>query len=79
MQTLRIIGEIDQQHRLVVCVPRSFPSGSVEVLLIARPDGDDDAGLQWMNGISQEWEGEMNDPREDIYSLTDGTAADEPR
>lgn len=36
---------------------------------------EDDAGAAWMAGISQQWADELNDPREDIYTLADGEAA----
>jgi hypothetical protein len=69
MQTIRLIGEVDDQHRLVASVPVSVPPGSVELLLITREDGDDDAGVHWAEGISQEWHDELSDLREDICTL----------
>ena len=45
-----------------------------------RPDSrEDDAGAAWMQGVAREWEAELNDPREDIYTLEDGSLVDEPR
>lgn len=72
MQTVRVVGEVDGQHRLVATVPDSVAPGTVEVLVIARRSGEDDAGQDWMAGIACEWHEELNDPREDIYSLSDG-------
>jgi hypothetical protein len=40
---------------------------------IMPADGDDEAGQHWMNGVSCEWSDDLSDPREDIYSLDDGT------
>jgi hypothetical protein len=79
MHSFRVIGEVDHQHRLTVIVPSSIPPGSVEVVLITRADGDDETGLHWASGISQEWSDELNDPHEDIYTLDDGTPIDGPR
>jgi hypothetical protein len=79
MQTIRLIGEIDDQHRLVASVPVSIPPGSVELLLITRTEGDDDAGVQWAEGIGREWHNELSDSREDIFTLDDGVPADGPR
>lgn len=79
MQTIRIIGEVDHDHRLVATVPLSIQPGSVEVLLITHTDGEDDAGLHWVEGIVREWQGELADTREDIYTLQDGVPADGPR
>ena len=79
MQTIRVIGEVDQQHRLVATVPDSIAPGSVEIVVIARTESEDDADANWMAGIAQEWQDELSDPREDIYSLTDGVPADGSR
>jgi hypothetical protein len=76
MQTIRLIGEIDEQHRLVAKVPNSVPPGSVEVLVIARATGEDEAGLRWMDGIAHEWQDELGDPRQDIYDISDGVPSD---
>jgi hypothetical protein len=32
-----------------------------------------------MQGIGHEWEAALNDPREDIYTLEDGSPVDEAR
>jgi hypothetical protein len=72
MQTVRVIGEVDAQHRLAATVPDSIGPGTVEIVVIARQAGEDDAGDNWMMGIAREWESELSDPREDIYTLADG-------
>ena len=40
---------------------------------------DDEAGQNWMAGVSREWEADWLDPREDIYSLEDGEPVNAPR
>jgi hypothetical protein len=72
MQPIRVLGEVDDQHRLLATVPDSVPPGSVEVVVIARQPEEDDAGENWMAGIAREWHAELSDPREDIYTLEDG-------
>ena len=42
-------------------------------------DPNDDAESDWAASISHEWAEELNDSREDIYSLTDGEPIDEGR
>ncbi len=34
--------------------------------------GEDDAGLHWVDGLAHEWQAELGDPHEDIYTLADG-------
>jgi hypothetical protein len=75
MQTIRVIGEVDDQHRLVASVPPSIPPGSIEVLLLAPADGDDEVGQHWMQLIAREWHEELSDPSQDIYTLADGIHA----
>lgn len=72
MQSVRIIGKVDSQHRLEATVPESITPGTVEIVVIARQTGEDDAGANWMAGIAREWESDLSDPREDIYTLADG-------
>jgi len=72
MQTIRVTGEVDGQHRLVATVPDSVAPGTVEVLVISRQATEDDAGQVWVAGIAREWQDELSDPREDIYTLSDG-------
>ena len=40
---------------------------------------EDDADAVWMQGIAKEWAAELSDPREDLYTLTDGTPVDAAR
>jgi hypothetical protein len=79
MQSIRVTGEVDKQHQLVATLPDSIPPGSVEVLVISHADGNDEAGLQWIEGIAREWHDELSDSREDIYTLKDGIPADGAR
>ena len=79
MQTIRVIGEVDAQHRLVASVPPSIPPGSIEVLLVTRAEGDDEVGQHWMQLIAREWHDELSDPSQDIYTFEDGDPVDDPR
>jgi len=72
MPTLKVIAEVDDQHRLMATVPDSVAPGQVEVLLVVPRREEDDAGAAWLAGVAQEWQQELSDPREDIYSLSDG-------
>jgi hypothetical protein len=75
MNSIAIQGQVDDQHRLSAIVPESVPVGPVTVWITAGAQ-EDDAGVAWMAGISQQWADELNDPREDIYTLADGEPVD---
>jgi hypothetical protein len=79
MQTFRVIGQVDSQGHLAATVPSSIGPGEVEVVVIARRSNEDEAGDQWMAGVAREWHDDLADPRQDIYSPTDGVPADGPR
>ncbi|MBI3491538.1 MAG: hypothetical protein HY047_07140 [Acidobacteria bacterium] len=70
MKAIELIGDIDDQHRLHAQVPNELPAGQVR-LIVFLP-GEDEAGGIWAHGIAAEWSAELQDPREDIYTLDDG-------
>ncbi len=71
MNTIRVIGRVDENSHLVADAP-GIPPGPVEVLIIIRPPHPDPADAVWMEGVAQEWAAELSDAREDIYTLADG-------
>jgi hypothetical protein len=79
MQTIRVIGQVGEDHRLIATLPDTVEPGQVEVLVIARSADEDDAGEHWTAGIAREWHDDLADPRQDIYSLTDGVPVDGSR
>ena len=74
MKALELIGEVDATHRLQVQVPETLPPGLVRILVLIPEE--DDAGGGWMQGIPRAWAAAWRDPREDIYTLEDGTPVD---
>lgn len=70
MKVLELAGHIDDQHLLTASVPGELPAGPVR-LIVLLPE-EDLAGGRWATGITQEWSAELNDSREDIYTLEDG-------
>ncbi len=80
MKTLKIVGNVDEQHHLSALVPSEIPPGPVQILL-AYPEGneEDEAGAEWATGIAREWGAEMSDSREDVYSLSDGKPIEDRR
>lgn len=71
MTTVRVKGNVDENHRLTVEVPESIPAGPVTVLIVPASQ-EDEAGDAWMAGIAHAWADELNDRRQDIYTLADG-------
>lgn len=78
MNTVRITAHVDDQHRLSCSVPVSIPPGPVTVLIFPHA-GEDEAGEAWTAGVAREWADELSDVRQDIYTLADGAAENEPR
>jgi hypothetical protein len=80
MTTIKLTGQVDENHRLTADVPASLPAGSVEIMLIVPTNPEEDeAGDAWMMGIAEEWAEDLGDTREDIYTLADGEPVDGPR
>jgi hypothetical protein len=77
MKAIELIGDIDDQHRLHARVPNEFPPGQVRLIVLLP--GEDDAGGMWSHGIAAEWSAELQDPREDIYTLDDGQPVNAPK
>jgi hypothetical protein len=75
MDSIAIQGYVDDQHRLSALVPASVSPGPVTVLL-ATSAQEDDAGAAWMTGISAQWASDLEDERQDIYTLADGEPID---
>lgn len=72
MRALDLDGEIDENRHLSVEIPADTPAGPVRVLVLIPESGDDGAGLAWAPAIAREWRDELEDARQDIYSLSDG-------
>ncbi|HVT46833.1 MAG TPA: hypothetical protein VHD57_03520 [Vicinamibacterales bacterium] len=70
MRGIELIGDVDDEHRLQARVPADVPAGRVRVIVLL-PD-EDEAGASWARGVASEWSAELEDTREDIYSLDDG-------
>jgi hypothetical protein len=79
VEHIRVTGEVDQHHQLVAKVPDSIAPGPVDVVILPPSTPEDDVGEGWMAGIAEEWQEELADPRQDIYSLSDGVPVDGSR
>ncbi|MEX2317125.1 MAG: hypothetical protein WD669_08235 [Pirellulales bacterium] len=75
MDSIQLVGNVDDQHRLSAEVPSFVPPGPVTVWIVPAT-GEEDSGTAWMNGIAHDWAGELGDELQDIYTLADGEAID---
>ena len=77
MKVIELLGDIDEQHRLRAEVPQNVPAGPVR-LMVFVPD-EDQGGTAWAQGVTQQWSDELQDSRQDIYTLDDGQPVNGPR
>lgn len=76
MSTIKVNGHVDDNHQLTAEVPESVPAGPVTVLIVPS-SREDVAGDAWTSGVAREWADELNDERQDIYTLADGEPVSE--
>lgn len=77
MKAIELIGDVDKQRRLSAEVPEDLPPGPVRVLvLVPEHDATEDV---WRRAVAAEWSEELNDPRQDLYTLEDGHSPDGTR
>ncbi len=79
MTSIRVIGQIDETHRLTATVPEGVPAGRVEVVVVVPGESIDRADGHWLEGVAREWHQDLADVRQDIYDLADGKPVDETR
>jgi hypothetical protein len=77
MNTVKVTGEVDQNHQLWARVPATIPPGPVTVLIVPVSQ-EDEAGEAWTTAIAHEWADELADADQDIYTLADGEPVHEP-
>jgi hypothetical protein len=77
MNAIELIGDIDDQHQLHAQVPKELLTGQVRLIVLLS--GEDEAGGMWAHGIAAEWSAQVQDPREDMYTLDDGQPVNAPR
>lgn len=77
MKAIELMGDIDEQHRLLARVPVDLPTGPVRLIVLVPEE--DEAGVIWPQAIAKEWADELQDSRQDIYTLEDGQPVNAPR
>jgi hypothetical protein len=76
MKAIELVGDIDDQHQLHAQVPKDLPAGRVRLIVLVPEE--DEAGAVWADGIAKEWSAELDDRRQDIYTLEDGQPVNAP-
>ena len=84
MKALEFAAEVDAQHRLHLELPDTAPGPVRVLILLPEPtaeasETEGEADAVWMQAIAREWQAELADPREDIYTLEDGEPIDAAR
>ena len=69
MRTVELIAEVDERRHLHAEVPPPCAPGLARVLVFVP---DDEAAVDWIQGVAREWHAEPSGPREDLYTLADG-------
>ncbi len=77
MAALKVLGHVDSTHRLIATLPESIAPGTVEIIVMVPDDGEPETA--WQAAVARAWEAELSDPREDLYTLTDGEPIDGSR
>ena len=77
MKAIELIGDVDTQHCLKARVPEDLPAGPVRLLvLLPEQDGAEEI---WMRAVASEWSEDLDDSRQDLYTLEDGQPLDGSR
>ncbi|HBI44356.1 MAG TPA: hypothetical protein DDY78_16115 [Planctomycetales bacterium] len=77
MNSIEVIGHVDEQHQLHAELPADVRPGPVKITLL--PVSEEVEDNAWRALINQSWAKDWSDPREDIYTLEDGKPSHEPR
>lgn len=51
-------------------MPNELPGGQVRPIVLLPEE--DEAGRTWAQGLAKEWSADLEDRRQDIYTLEDG-------
>lgn len=71
IETLSLIGRVDEHHHLTAEVPDTVAPGPVKVLVILCTD-DELSAAQWSSNVGRMWALDWDDPREAVYTLEGG-------
>ena len=72
--TIRVVGRVDENHRLSAKVPDSVSVGPVDIIIeLPKADNSEEADANvWGAMIAEAWADDLADVTQDIYTLEDG-------
>ena len=77
MNAVKVTGNVDANHQLLVRVPETVPPGPVTVLVVPVT-GEDEAGIAWAEGGGSSVGGRPRGcPSRHLYARRDGEPVDE--
>jgi hypothetical protein len=79
LRAIELVGDVDDRHRLHADVPDGVRPGQVRLIVLLPDAEEDEAGDLWTRAVAGEWSEELEDPRQDLYTLEDGQPVDAPR
>lgn len=71
------MGDVDDQRQLHAEVPEGVRPGHVR-LIVLLPE-EDETGHLWAQAVARDWSDELEDSRQDLYTLEDGQPVDAAR
>ena len=71
-----LIAEVDENRQIQVSIPETIRTRWARIIILPyEPDG----AAEWMSAVAREWQDELADERQDIYTLEDGEPVDATR
>lgn len=72
-----LIAEVDDTRQVQITIPETIRTRQARIIILPYETGEDPE--QWMRALGREWQDELSDERQDIYSLDDGEPVDATR
>jgi hypothetical protein len=79
LRAIELLGEVDDQRQLHADLPEHIRPGPVRLIVLVPDAEEDDAGGVWARAVAREWSDDLEDSRQDLYTLEDGQPVDAPR
>jgi hypothetical protein len=72
-----LITEVGDDRQVQITIPEIIRTKQARIIIL--PFEPEQEPEQWMRALAQEWQDELADERQDIYSLEDGEPVDATR
>ncbi len=72
-----LIAEVSDDRTVQIKIPESIHTKRARIIILPVEPEEDPA--EWMRAIAREWQDELADERQDIYTLEDGEPVDATR